>query len=85
MIETIFRIIIIVVILTVILTVVASASVSFNIGSEFLQQNLLIILHYCFFPFRKLLPLIVCTISFTVFKITVSIIKAIWEIFPLKG
>ncbi len=86
MIETIFRCIIIFLLIVVIMTVITSATVSFNLGTDYMHAlTIFLYLCYKFFPFQKLLPLIVCSISFTVFKITVSLIKAVWEIFPLRG
>ena len=86
MIETIFRVIIILVIISVVLAVLGSFSINYGISFEF-GELLLSFLHcVCYIvPFKKLLPIFVCVVGFVIFKISVSILKTLWAIFPLKG
>lgn len=86
MVETIFRVIIIILIIVIILAVLSSFSMNFNI--TFGYQNLLLSFLSCVcyvLPFKKLMPIFVCVIAFSVFKVGISVLKTLWDIFPLQG
>lgn len=86
MIETIFRVLVILVIVTVALTFLSSLSVTFSFPFQYgdLLNSFLSIVYYIL-PFNKLMPIFVFVISITIFKISISLIKTIWDIFPMKG
>lgn len=87
MIETIFRVILIILVIAIVLAVASTLGVSFGIGfsfatNEFLQDILSIACYI--FPFKNLLPVLIVVISITVFKIGISILRTIWDIFPFR-
>ena len=87
MIETIFRVILIILVITIVLAVVSTLGIGFNIGfsfavNQFLQQILSVACYI--FPFKSLLPILLVVISMTLFKIGISILKTIWDIFPFR-
>ena len=86
MIETIFRVIIIIVILTLTLAVIGSVNVSYNVHFQYAELfvSFLHVIVYII-PVKKLLPLFVTAIALIVFRITVAVIKTLWDIFPLQG
>ena len=86
MVETIFRIIIILVLITVTLGVLASCSVTFGFGDNFSDVLFdFFAVACCLLPVKNLLPIFVFMISVVVFKTTISIVKTIWNLLPIKG
>lgn len=86
MIETIFRVIIILMLVAVVIAVVATLGVTFNLPFQY-STLLISFLHIvCYvLPFKKLIPIFVTVISVVVFKISVSLLKTIWQLLPIKG
>lgn len=86
MIETIFRVIVIMLIISLILVVITSISIQLNLPFQYggLLLSFLNVIFY-FLPIGKLMPILVCVVSLTVFKIGISLLKTLWSIFPLKG
>lgn len=86
MIETIFRVIVIILIIAIVLAVASSLGISFGFSFEYgeLLLNFLNVVCYII-PIGKLMPIFVAVISITVFKIGISLLKTIWDIFPLQG
>lgn len=87
MVETIFRVILIVLIIAIVLAFISTVSLTFNIKmgnySNVLSSFLSCICYIL--PFKKLLPIFGVVISVVCFKVMVSIIVTLWQIFPLKG
>lgn len=86
MVETIFRVIIILMLIIIVLAVLGSFSITYQVSFDY-GALLLSFLHcVCYIlPFKQLLPIFVCVVGFTIFKIGVSILKTLWSIFPLNG
>lgn len=86
MIETIFRVIIILMLVTVVIAVVATLGITFNLPFQY-STLLLSFLHIvCYvLPFNKLMPIFITVISVVVFKISVSLLKTIWQLLPISG
>ena len=86
MVETIFRVAIILVLITVTLGILGSASASFNISNNFSEILLKFFVFACYLlPIKNLLPIFLFVISVVVFKTTVTIVKTIWNLLPIKG
>ena len=86
MVETIFRVIVILLIISLILVVISSLSVQLNLPFEYASLLLSFLNVVCYIiPLNKLMPILVCVVSITVFKIGISLLKTLWGIFPLKG
>lgn len=87
MVETIFRVIIILVIIVIVIAVLGSTSIAYNVSfSNFKALFISFMQVVCYLiPFKKLLPIFVCIVAFVVFKISVTLIKTVWDIFPLRG
>lgn len=86
MIETIFRVIIIIIIIAIVLAVVSTLGIAFNFPFEYAELLLNFLSVVCYIlPIKKLMPLLVVVISIAVFKIGISLLKTIWDIFPLQG
>lgn len=87
MVETIFRVILILLIISIIIAIMGSTSVSYNIGFsnyKVLFTSFLTCICYIL-PIKRLLPILVAVIGFTVLRITITLVKTIWELFPLSG
>ena len=87
MIYSIFRAILILAVISIVLAVVVTFSASFGIGLSFtVNQFLRSILAICVYivPFGSLLPIFAVVVSLTLFKVGVSILKTIWDIFPFR-
>lgn len=85
MVETIFRIILIAVVASIILAFASTLVIAFDIRFEYtiLLTSFLHVVCYIL-PFKKLLPIFIVVVSITVFKIGVSILKTIWDLFPFS-
>jgi hypothetical protein len=86
MIETIFRVIVILMLVAVVIAVIATLGITFNLPFQY-STLLLSFLHVvCYIlPFGKLMPIFITVISVVVFKISVSLLKTIWQLLPIKG
>lgn len=87
MIQTIFRIAVIFIIVSIIIAILGSVSLNYNIGiSEYkvLFGSFLSCIAYLI-PIKRLLPIFAIVVSYTVLKISISILKNFWDIFPLRG
>lgn len=86
MVETIFRVIVILLIISLILVVISSISIQLNLPFQYGSLLLSFLSVVCYiFPLGKLMPILVCVVSLTIFKIGISLLKTLWSIFPLKG
>ncbi len=86
MIEIIFRIIIIIMIVTVVVAVVSTLGITFNLPLNYINLFISFLHIICYvLPFKKLMPIFLVVISIVVFKTSVSILKTIWQLLPIKG
>lgn len=87
MLQIIFRILVIVVIIMVVVSIIATLGITFNFsfgGYASLLLSFLQIVCYVL-PFKRVLPILIAVISIVIFKITVSLIKTIWQLLPIRG
>lgn len=86
MIETIFKTIIIIMMITIVFAVIGNLSISYNLSISSYVSVLTSFLSVVFYiiPFKKLLPIFVIVIAFSVFRIAISILKTIWSILPIN-
>lgn len=86
MVETIFKTIIIIMIITIVFAVIGNLSVSYHLSIAPYVSVLTSFLSVVFYiiPFKKLLPIFVIVIAFSVFRIAISILKTIWSILPIN-
>lgn len=87
MVETIFRVVIILLIITIIIAVLGSTSLNYNVSFSNFKVLFTSFLHcICYIvPIERLLPIFVTVVGFTVFRISISLLKTIWSLFPLQG
>lgn len=86
MIETIFRVIIIILVISIVLAVACSIGITLGVPFEYGNLLLSFLGVVCYiFPVGKLMPILVAVVSLTIFKIGISLLKTLWDIFPLKG
>lgn len=86
MLQIIFRILVIVLITMVVVSIIGTLGVTFNFGFQYASLLLTFLQIVCYvLPFKKLLPIFIVVISIVVFKITVSLIKTIWQLLPISG
>lgn len=85
MVEVIFRVILIAVVIAIVLGVASTLAIAFDLPFEFasLLTGFLHIVCYIL-PFDRLYPIFIVVVSITVFKIGISIIKTIWDLFPFS-
>lgn len=87
MVSSVFRVVIIGVLITITVGIIGTVSFGWTLNtSEYLQglTNFLHIIYYVL-PIAKLRPIIYTFISIMVFRITVSLIKTIWSLIPVRG
>lgn len=86
MVETIFKTIIIIMMITIVFAVIGNLSISYNLSISSYVSVLTSFLSVVFYiiPFKKLLPIFVIVIAFSVFRIAISILKTIWSILPIN-
>lgn len=87
MIYSIFRAILILAVISIVLAVIVTIGGTFNIGISFaINEFLRNVLAVCVYvvPFGALLPIFAAVVSLTLFKITVSILKTVWDVFPFR-
>lgn len=87
MVETIFRVLLIILILTIVLAVLGTVSLNYDLSfSSYVTLFKSFLSCVCYIiPFRKLLPIFAVVVGFVVFKMSISILKMIWQLFPLSG
>lgn len=86
MIETIFRVLVILMIIMIVVSIVATLGITFNLPFKYTTLLVSFLHIVCYvLPFNKLMPIFIVVISIVIFKITVSFIKTVWQILPLRG
>lgn len=87
MVVTVFRILIIGVIVAITIGALGVVSFSWNLQTSSYLQGLTSFLHVIYYviPIGKLSPIIFCYVALMGFRITVSIIKTIWQLIPIRG
>ncbi len=87
MVETAFRFIVIGIIVTVVIGIIGSVSFGWTLNTSPYLATLSTIFSIIIYilPIGKLSPIITILISMMVFRLTVSIIRAIWELIPIAG
>lgn len=87
MISVIFRVIVLVIIITIVVAFLGSTGIAFSLGIE-QYTDLFLSFMKCvayIIPINKLLPILGISIAVIVFKISVSIIKTLWNILVVRG
>lgn len=87
MVVTVFRILIIGVIIAITIGALGVAAFSWNLQTSSYLQGLTSFLHVIYYviPIGKLSPIIFCYVALMSFRTTVSIIKTIWQLIPIRG
>lgn len=87
MISVIFRAVLILMVIAIVLAVIVNTGgffgLTFNFATNEFLKSLLSVVCYIV-PFKTLLPIFAVVISLTLFKISVSLLKTIWALFPLR-
>lgn len=85
MVEVIFRVILIAVVIAIVLGVASTLAIAFDIPFEYanLLTSFLHVVCYIL-PFANLIPIFVAVVSIVVFKVGISILKTIWDLFPFS-
>lgn len=85
MVEVIFRIILIAVVVAVVLGFACTLGIAFDLPLEFLDLLASFLRIVCYIlPMDKLWPIFTVVVSITIFKVGVSIMKTIWNLFPFR-
>lgn len=86
MIEVIFRIILIGVIIAIVVGVACTLSIAFDLPFEYtaLLTSFLHVVLYVL-PMYKLWPIFAVVVSIVIFKVGISILKTIWDLFPFRA
>lgn len=84
---TAFRIILIVIIVSIVIGLIGTVAFSWTLSTSTYLATLSTIFSIIVYilPIGKLSPIITILIASMVFRITVSIIKAIWQLIPIAG
>lgn len=87
MVASVFRVVIIGVIIAITVGIIGTVSFGWTLNTNVYLQGLTSFLHviYYILPIGKLSPIIFCFIGIMVFRITVSLIKTIWSLIPVRG
>ena len=85
--ETAFRIIVIGIIITFVIGLIGSVAFGWTLSTSPYLATLSTIFSIIVYilPVSQLSPIIVILISSMVFRIVISIIKAIWQLIPISG
>lgn len=87
MVATAFRVIIIGVVIAITIGFIGTVSFGWSLNTSVYLQGLTSFLHVIYYvlPIGKLSPIIFCFIGIMVFRITVSFIRTIWSLIPIRG
>lgn len=87
MVETAFRFIVIGIIIALVIGLVGSVAFSWTLSTSTYLATLSTILSIIVYilPIGKLSPILVVFIASMVFRITISIIRAVWSLIPISG
>lgn len=87
MVATAFRLIIIGVVIAITIGIIGSVSFGWSLNTSVYLQGLTSFLHVIYYvlPIGKLSPIIFCFIGIMVFRITVSLVKTVWSLIPVRG
>lgn len=86
MIETIFRVLVILMLIMIVISIVATLGITFNLPFKYTNLLVSFLSIVCYvLPFNKLMPLFAVVVSIVVFKISVSLVKTIWQMLPISG
>lgn len=85
--ETAFRIIVIGIIITFVIGLIGTVAFGWTLNTSPYLATLTTIFSIIAYilPIGKLSPIIVILISSMMFRIVISIIKAIWQVLPISG
>lgn len=84
---TAFRVIVIIVIISIVVGLIGTVAFSWTLSTSTYLATLSTIFSIIVYilPIGKLSPIITILIASMVFRIVVSIIKAIWQLIPISG
>ena len=87
MVETAFRFIVIGIIIALVIGLIGSVTFGWTLSTSPYLATLTTIFSIIAYilPIGKLSPILVILISSMIFRIVVSIIKAIWQLIPISG
>lgn len=84
---TAFRVIVIIVIISIVIGLIGTVAFSWTLSTSTYLATLSTIFSIIVYilPIGKLSPIITILIASMVFRIVISIIKAIWQLIPISG
>lgn len=87
MVATVFRVVIIGVVIAIVIGIIGTVSFAWTLNTSTYLQGLTKFLQVIYYvlPIGKLSPILFCFIGLMVFRITVSLIKTIWSLIPIRG
>ena len=87
LVASVFRVVVIGVIIAVTIGIIGTVSFGWSLNTSEYLQGLTSFLHVIYYvlPIAKLRPIIYTFIGMMIFRITVSLIKTIWSLIPVRG